>query len=47
MDKLLRNMKTSTIEGKSQNIYSPNTVDKHVKTDPFVDKKQCYSVNKN
>jgi hypothetical protein len=31
-------MKTSTIEGKSQNIYSPNTVDKHVKKTSFVDK---------
>ncbi|WP_260264100.1 hypothetical protein [Elizabethkingia ursingii] len=37
-------MKTSVIEGKSQNIYSPNTVDKHVKTTPFVDKNVKFCV---
>ncbi|OPC26640.1 hypothetical protein BAX96_16480 [Elizabethkingia anophelis] len=43
MDKLLENMKTSTTEGKFQNIYSPNTVDKHVKRTPFVDKNVKFS----
>ncbi|WP_407486530.1 hypothetical protein [Elizabethkingia anophelis] len=40
-------MKTLTTEGKFQNIYSPNTVDKHVKRTPIVDKNVKFScINK-
>ncbi|AQX86984.1 hypothetical protein [Elizabethkingia bruuniana] len=47
VDKLSQHQKILGISRSELIFYSPNIVDKHVETAPFVDKKQHYSVNKN
>ncbi|OPB93954.1 hypothetical protein BAZ10_06680 [Elizabethkingia occulta] len=47
VDKLDQYQKILGINRSELIFYSPNIVDKHVKTTHFVDKKQRYSVNKN